>query len=66
MSHIKVGDKINIGEAIIEITQLGKQCRSRCKIFYSVGECIMPTKGIFGKVIKGGLVLVGEKAEMEI
>lgn len=64
LSNVGVGDRLKIGEAIIEITQLGKECHNRCSIFYSVGECIMPKKGIFGKVLKGGKVSVGEYVEL--
>lgn len=64
LASLSVGDKIIIGDALIEITQLGKKCHDKCEIFYSVGECIMPTKGIFGKVLKGGAISLGEKIEL--
>lgn len=64
LASLSVGDKVIIGDALIEITQLGKKCHDKCEIFYSVGECIMPTKGIFGKVVKGGDISLGEKIEL--
>lgn len=64
LASLSVGDKVIIGEVLIEITQLGKKCHDKCEIFYSVGECIMPTKGIFGKVLKGGAISLGEKIEL--
>ena len=64
LASLSVGDKVIIGETLIEITQLGKKCHDKCEIFYSVGECIMPTKGIFGKVLKGGDISLGEKIEL--
>ncbi|WP_238902275.1 MOSC domain-containing protein [Clostridium sp. YIM B02506] len=64
LASLSVGDKITVGEAVIEITQLGKKCHDKCQIFYSVGECIMPTKGIFGKVLKGGKISIGENVEL--
>lgn len=64
LASLSVGDKVIIGEALIEITQLGKKCHDKCEIFYSVGECIMPTKGIFGKVLKGGDISLGEEIEL--
>ena len=64
LASLSVGDKVIIGESLIEITQLGKKCHDKCEIFYSVGECIMPTKGIFGKVLKGGYISLGEKIEL--
>ena len=38
----------------MEITQIGKECHTRCKIYDMVGDCIMPKEGLFAKVIKGG------------
>lgn len=64
LASLSVGDKVIIGDALIEITQLGKKCHDKCEIFYSVGECIMPTKGIFGKVLKGGDISLGEEIEL--
>lgn len=64
-------DKINIGtllriglEAVIEITQIGKECHSRCAIFNAVGDCVMPREGIFAKVIQSGSIKVNDKIEI--
>jgi len=59
--NIKVGERLEIGETIVEITQLGKECHSHCEIFHRVGECIMPKRGVFCIIIKGGMVTVGDK-----
>jgi MOSC domain-containing protein YiiM len=48
------------GEAEVEITQIGKECHKKCGIYYRAGDCIMPREGVFGKVLKGGLVRVGD------
>ena len=54
---LPVGTKLKIGEsAVIEITQLGKECHDGCAIKELVGQCIMPREGIFGKVLHGGTV----------
>lgn len=54
---LKPGSRISIGgEAILEITQLGKICHTKCEIFKLVGECVMPTEGIFGRVVKSGKI----------
>jgi MOSC domain-containing protein YiiM len=58
-SQVRVGD-----EVVLEITQHGKICHDRCAIYYQVGDCVMPREGIFAKVIKGGLVKVGDKIEL--
>ena len=55
-SRAKVGEIIDIGPVKLQITQIGKECHSRCAIYYSAGECIMPSQGIFAKVLKGGKI----------
>jgi MOSC domain-containing protein YiiM len=55
-SRAKVGETIAIADVELQITQIGKECHSRCAIFYSAGECIMPSQGIFAKVLKGGKI----------
>lgn len=52
----KVGGKIFINDLILEVTQIGKECHDKCAIYYTAGECIMPTQGIFARVIKGGKI----------
>ena len=58
---LPVGTKILIGEeCIFEISQHGKICHTPCAIYHQAGTCVMPKEGIFGKVIKGGKVKVGD------
>lgn len=58
---LPLGTKITLGkEVVIEITQIGKECHSRCAIYYSAGDCVMPKEGIFAKVLRGGTVKVGD------
>ncbi len=61
---LPVGTRLRIGsDAVIEITQIGKECHDGCAIRELVGKCIMPREGIFGKVIKGGQVFAGDTIE---
>ena len=54
---LPVGTKLKIGDsAVIEITQIGKECHDGCAIKELVGQCIMPREGIFGTVLTGGTV----------
>lgn len=62
--NLKIGDKIIIGEAELEITQIGKECRDRCAIYYQAGDCVMPREGIFAVVRKGGKLSVGDRCEV--
>lgn len=61
---ISVGTKIRCGSAMLEVTQIGKECHSDCEISKRTGRCIMPKEGIFTRVLKGGLVYVGDEAEI--
>ena len=53
---LPVGTLLSVGETILEITQIGKKCHNDCEIKKLVGTCVMPTEGIFAKVIKEGRV----------
>lgn len=53
---VHVGDRIDLGEAELEITQIGKECHSHCAIYHQTGTCIMPDQGIFARVLRGGTV----------
>ncbi len=59
--ELPVGTRLNIGETVQEVTQIGKECHQHCAIFHQVGDCVMPREGIFTKVIKGGKVNSGDK-----
>lgn len=48
-------------DAVIEVSQIRKECIKPCAIYYKTGKCIMPREGIFAKVIKGGEIKVGDK-----
>jgi len=53
--ELPVGTRMKIGEdALVEVTQIGKECHDRCAIYKQVGDCVMPREGIFVKVLKGG------------
>jgi len=52
---LEIGSRIRLGkESILEITRIGKECHSKCAIYYKVGDCVMTREGIFAKVIHGG------------
>ncbi len=54
LASLPIGTKLTIGETELEVTQIGKECHSGCAIFQKVGDCIMPRRGIFTKVLHGG------------
>ena len=62
LKSLGLATKIKMGEEVIlEVTQIGKVCVSRCAIYYKTGDCIMPQEGIFAKVLKGGIVKPGDE-----
>lgn len=54
LCSLPVGTRLVLGDVVTEVTQIGKECHSRCAIFDAVGECVMPKKGIFVRVLQGG------------
>ncbi len=58
---LPVGTRLLIGNStVIKVTQIGKECHTRCNIFYQVGDCVMPKEGIFAEVVEGGEVKTGD------
>jgi MOSC domain-containing protein YiiM len=63
---LPVDTKISIGkDALLEVTQIGKECHSGCAIYQEIGKCIMPREGIFARVIRGGFVRAGDQLRIE-
>jgi MOSC domain-containing protein YiiM len=64
--HIKVGTKVKVGkDAVLEITQIGKECHHHCAIYRKIGDCVMPKEGIFAIVIKSGEIFEGDEVVVE-
>lgn len=59
--NLPVGTLFQCGEVILEMTQIGKECHSRCEIYKIMGDCIMPREGVFAKVIHGGIIRAGDE-----
>lgn len=65
LHELSVGSKLRLGGSVeLEVTQFGKKCHERCEIFERVGDCIMPRKGVFAKVIRAGSINVGDVIEV--
>jgi MOSC domain-containing protein YiiM len=55
------GTRLTLGKRVLlEVTQIGKECHSRCAIFHQVGDCVMPREGIFARVLQGGTIRPGD------
>ncbi|NOY13310.1 MAG: MOSC domain-containing protein [Deltaproteobacteria bacterium] len=57
---LPIGTRLQLGECLLEVTQIGKECHTRCAIYYQAGDCVMPKEGIFARVLTGGTVQAGE------
>jgi len=61
----KVGQRVTLGKnALVEITQIGKECHKKCAIYYRTGDCIMPKEGVFAKILKVGMIKVGDNISL--
>ena len=63
---LPVGTRLSAGkEVVLEITQIGKECHTRCAIYHQLGQCVMPEEGVFARVIHGGRVTTGDEITVE-
>lgn len=60
-STLPLGTRFRCNEVLLELTQIGKECHQGCAIAQTMGECIMPTQGVFARVLEGGTVSVGDE-----
>jgi len=61
---IPVGTVLHIGEVILKVSQIGKECHQGCAIMQAVGDCVMPREGIFATVERGGRISRGDRVEV--
>jgi MOSC domain-containing protein YiiM len=65
LRDVRIGDRLLLGgQALLEVTQIGKECHAACAIREAVGDCIMPREGIFCRVIEGGPLCPGDVVEV--
>ena len=57
---LPIGTKFQCNDVVLELTQIGKECHHGCQIFQTMGDCIMPTEGVFCKVLHGGTITEGD------
>lgn len=61
---LPVGTRFKIGDVLLELTQIGKECHTHCAIYQKMGDCIMPREGVFTEVLVGGEIKVGDEVTM--
>ena len=64
LKTLPVGTRLRLGETVVEVTQIGKECHNDCAIKKATGKCVMPTEGIFAVVVTEGTVRKGDKIEI--
>ena len=66
LRSLPVGTRFAIGEVLLEMTQIGKECHDHCAIYNVTGDCIMPREGVFAKVLHGGKVREGDELDVKL
>ena len=65
LASLPIGTRLAVGDDIrLEITQIGKECHTGCAIMQQVGTCIMPTEGVFARVLRGGVARPGDAVKL--
>jgi MOSC domain-containing protein YiiM len=63
---LPVGTRVHLGPTVlVEITQIGKECHTKCAIYYKAGDCIMPREGVFARVLVEGTIRCGDQISIE-
>ena len=65
VASLPLGTTLDLGEALVEVTQIGKECHTRCAIYHQAGDCVMPREGIFVRVLVGGRVKAGDTVRVK-
>ncbi|MBF0473649.1 MAG: MOSC domain-containing protein [Nitrospirae bacterium] len=60
LPDLPIGTRLMIGSIEAEVTQIGKECHTRCAIYHQAGDCVMPNEGIFVKVLNSGVFKPGD------
>jgi MOSC domain-containing protein YiiM len=53
---LPLGTRIEIGSAVLELSRIGKECHEGCAIRAQAGDCVMPRRGVFARVVVGGRI----------
>ena len=61
---LPVGTVLQVGEVVLKVSQIGKECHQGCAVMQAVGDCVMPREGIFATVEHGGRISRGDVIEV--
>jgi MOSC domain-containing protein YiiM len=62
--ELPIGTELKIGETLLKVTQIGKECHQGCEIRRITGDCVMPREGIFARVLTEGVIRPGDTLEV--
>ncbi|MDI6733130.1 MAG: MOSC domain-containing protein [Planctomycetota bacterium] len=66
LKNLAIGTELKVGETVrLRITQIGKDCHTKCAIFRKIGDCVMPLEGVFAEVVQSGTIKVGDEIIVE-
>jgi len=66
LCKLPIGTRLAVGkDVLLEISQIGKECHTPCRIYHQLGHCIMPEEGIFCRVLDSGRIHVGDAVRVE-
>ena len=64
LSELAIGTRLRVGKALLQVTQIGKECHTACSIRQKTGDCVMPREGIFAIVLTGAVIRAGDAVEV--
>ena len=65
LKELPIGTRLQIGDTVLEVTQIGKECHADCAIRQQVGDCVMPREGIFAIVLEEGTIKAGDAITLQ-
>jgi len=65
LCNLPIGTPLKVGSEVrLRLTRIGKECHTRCAIYFQAGDCVMPREGVFAEVVHGGEVRSGDPVEV--
>ncbi len=64
LPKLPVGTVLHVADAVLKVSQIGKECHHGCAVREAVGDCVMPREGIFATVERGGWISRGDVIEV--
>ena len=61
---LPLGTRLRVGGALLELSQIGKVCHTKCAIYHLAGDCIFPREGVFFVALEDGEVKPGDPVQV--